>query len=257
MALNERITDWRGRRVWLVGASSGIGAALAGRLSAQGARLALSARSADKLADLASGLSGAVSVPLDVTSPGALASGREAVLEALGGIDLAIFNAGTYRPLRSWELDAAVARETVAVNLLGVMDGLAVVLPSMVGAGRGGVAIVGSVAGYGGLPKAVTYGPSKAALINLAEVLYLDLAPRGLSVWLIDPGFVDTPLTAGNDFEMPALISADEAAAQIMKGFASGGFEIHFPKRFTRVMKLLRLLPHRLYFPLIRKVTGL
>lgn len=257
MALNERIEDWQGRKVWLVGASSGIGEALARLLAERGALLALSARSADKLAALAAGLPGAVAVPLDVTRPGAMVDGRVEVVRALGGVDLVIFNAGTYRPLRSWELDPEAARETVEVNLLGVMDGLAAVVPAMVSAGRGGLAIVGSVAGYAGLPKAVTYGPTKAALINLAEVLYLDLAPKGLSIWLIDPGFVATPLTAGNDFEMPALISADEAARQIVKGFASGGFEIHFPKRFTLVLKLLRLLPHRLYFPMIRRLTGL
>jgi len=257
MALNERITDWQGRRVWLVGASSGIGEALARLLAARGAKLALSARSADTLVKLAADLPGSVSVPLDVTRPEAMVAGREAVVRALGGFDLVIFNAGTYRPLRSWELGPELARETVSVNLLGVTDGLAAVLPSMVNDGRGGIAVVGSVAGYAGLPRAVTYGPTKAALINLAEVLYLDLAPKGLSVWLIDPGFVATPLTAGNDFEMPALISADEAAREIVEGFASGSFEIHFPKRFTRLLKLLRLLPHSIYFPLIRKVTGL
>jgi len=126
------------------------------------------------------------------------------------------------------------------------------------GAGRTPhLSLVASVAGYRGLPRAMAYGPSKAALINFAETLYLDLAPRGVSVFLINPGFVATPLTARNDFEMPALISAEEAARRIIDGFASGRFEIHFPRRFTGVLKMLRMLPDRLYFHLISRRTGL
>ena len=140
---------------------------------------------------------------------------------------------------------------------MGVMYGAACVAPSFVKRGSGAIAVVGSVAGYGGLPKAVTYGPTKAALINLAETLYLDLAPRGLGVYLICPGFVSTPLTAQNDFHMPALISAETAADEILAGLSRGVFEIHFPKRFTRFLKVLQWLPRRLYFPLIRRATGL
>ena len=117
----------------------------------------------------------------------------------------------------------------------------------------GAIAIVGSVAGYRGLPRALAYGPSKAALINFAETLYLDLAPEGVSVFIINPGFVATPLSAQNDFDMPALISAEDAARRIVRGFAGGAFEIHFPQRFTRVMKLLRWLPDRLYFSLVSR----
>jgi short-subunit dehydrogenase len=122
--------------------------------------------------------------------------------------------------------------------------------------GHGQLAFVSSVAGYRGLPKALVYGPTKAALINFAETLWLDLAPRGVGVRVINPGFVATPLTAQNDFAMPALITPDEAASEILRGFATDAFEIHFPKHFTRLLKLLRLLPHRLYFPLIRRLTG-
>jgi short-subunit dehydrogenase len=112
------------------------------------------------------------------------------------------------------------------------------------------------VAGYRGLPKALAYGPGKAALINLAESLHIDLHPRGIGCWLINPGFVATPLTAQNTFEMPGLISAEAAAREIVKGFASGGFEMHFPRGFTRWMKMLRLLPERAYFRAVRAVTG-
>jgi NAD(P)-dependent dehydrogenase (short-subunit alcohol dehydrogenase family) len=123
--------------------------------------------------------------------------------------------------------------------------------------GSGRLAITASVAGYGGLPTGLVYGATKAALINFAETLYLDLAPRGVAVHLINPGFVKTPLTDLNEFKMPALIEASEAAREILAGIEAGAFEIHFPKRFTRVLKALNLLPYRAYFPLVHRITGL
>lgn len=257
MALNTPIRDWLGRRVWIVGASSGIGAALAEALAGLGARLALSARDAGRLAEVAARCPGAIIVPMDVTRAEDHPRAAEAVRQAFGAIDLAVFNAGTYRPMRAWELDSRELRATVATNLTGVMEGVAAVVPHMLTRRAGAIAVVASVAGYAGLPKAAIYGPTKAALINFAEVLYLDLAPRGIDVFLIDPGFVATPLTAQNDFRMPALIGAEEAARRIIAGFAHGRFEIHFPRRFTVAMKLLALLPRGLYFPLVRRMTGL
>lgn len=255
--LNPRIRNWRDKRVWLIGASSGIGAALAERLAAAGARVAISARREARLHAVAARCGGARVLPIDVTECGRLASAWDELRAEWGSADLVVFCVGTFHPRRSWEMTAESARATLTVNQLAVFDGVSAVLPSMLEAGSGGLVLVASVAGYGGLPQAVEYGPCKAALINLAEILYLDLAPRGLGVWLVDPGFVDTPLTAGNDFPMPALISADAAADEIVAGLASGEFEIHFPKRFTRVLKLLRLLPYRWYFPLVRRSTGL
>ena len=254
-SLNTPISDWQGRRVWIVGASSGIGAALAADLDARGARLALSARSAGRLRDVAEGMRDVMVLPLDVTDAGAFTPAMMQILDAWGGLDLVILNAGTYTPLRAWDLTTDTARQTVHTNLLGVMDGVAAVVPQMLRQQGGAIAIVGSVAGYRGLPKALAYGPSKAALINFAETLYLDLAPQGVSVFIINPGFVATPLSAQNDFDMPALISAEDAARRIVRGFAGGAFEIHFPQRFTRVMKLLRWLPDRLYFSLVSRGT--
>lgn len=256
MPSNVPIRDWRGKRVWIVGASSGIGAALAENLAARGARLALSARGVERLEALAARLPGALAIPMDVTREAAHEEALATIRDAWGGVDVVVFNAGTYRPLRAWELTSEIARETLQTNLLGVFDGLAAVLPTMLAQRSGAVVLVGSVAGYGGLPKALVYGPSKAALINLAECLHIDLVPRGVSVFLVNPGFVETALTAQNDFRMPALIGADEAARQIVAGLARGAFEIHFPKRFTRVLKLLRLLPRRAYFGLVRRATG-
>jgi NAD(P)-dependent dehydrogenase (short-subunit alcohol dehydrogenase family) len=138
---------------------------------------------------------------------------------------------------------------------LGALYLLDAVLPRLLGEGHGHISIVSSVAGYRGLPKGLAYGPTKAALINLAETLYVDLRASGIGVSLINPGFVATPATAQNDFEMPALITASQAAAEILAGWRKGEFEIHFPKRFTRWMKTLRLLPYTAFFALTSRLV--
>lgn len=250
--MNPKMTDWRERRVWLVGASTGIGAALARLLASQGARLALSARSVDKLRALE--IADAVLLPCDVTAVDSLAAARQVLQEAWGGIDLVVYLAGDYVPMRADEFDLARAEQVIDVNFNGALRLLATVLPDL--RPGGGIAFVASVAGYRGLPKALCYGPGKAALIHLAECLYLDLAPRGIGAWVINPGFVQTRLTAQNDFSMPALQTPEQAALAVLDGFRTGHFEIHFPKRFTRLLKLLSLLPYRWYFPLIRRITG-
>ena len=259
MPLNPPIRDWQGKRVWIVGASTGIGAALAVRLARSGARVALSARSRDKLEALATTLPGSLVLPLDVRNAGAQADAHATIIREWGGVDVTVFNAGTYAPMCADEFNLAHMDEHFAVNYHGVTNGLAAILPDYVNraAEHPVIAIVSSVAGFRGLPKSLAYGPSKAALINLAETLYLDLSPRGIAVTLICPGFVDTPLTKQNDFKMPALISPEVAAEEIVAGFARGEFEIHFPKRFTNWLKLMRHLPYGAYFAAIRKFTGL
>lgn len=252
MAANPRITDWRGHRVWLVGASAGIGAAMARELAHRGARLALSARSADKLAAL--GIADALLLPCDATDATALRVARDTLVMTLGGVDLVVYLAGDYVPMRAEEFDLATAERLLTVNFNGALRLAAAVLGDL--PPGGGIAFVASVAGYRGLPRALCYGPGKAALIHFAEVLHLDLAPRGIGVWAINPGFVATRLTAQNDFAMPALMTPEAAAAAAVDGLATGKFEIHFPKRFTRVLKLLSLLPYGLYFPAIRRFTG-
>ena len=241
MAMNPKIEDWQGRRVWLVGASSGIGAALAQALASRGARLALSARSAEKLAALDCG--DALRLPCDATDAAQIAEAHRRLLAAWGGIDLVVKT-----------FDLARAEAVVEVNFSGALRLAAAVLPSL--SEGSGLALVASVAGYRGLPKALCYGPGKAALIHLAECLHLELAPRGIGVWLINPGFVQTRLTAQNEFAMPALMTPDAAADAMIRGFATGHFEIHFPKRFTGLLKLVSRLPYRWYFPLIRRFTG-
>ena len=255
--LNPPLPAWPGARVWVIGASTGIGAAVARVLLARGARVALSARSADKLSEVAGTNANALVEPMDFTQTGSVASAWERIRAAWGGADLVLVVAGTHEEIRAWELTEAKARALLETNLHGVINAVAAVVPGLLAQGRGAIGIVSSVAGYGGLPKALVYGASKAALINFGEALYLDLHPKGLGVYLINPGFVRTPLTDRNEFPMPHLIGAEEAAAQIVAGLEAGDFEIHFPRAFTRRLKLLRLLPYRWYFAIVRKATGL
>ena len=255
--MNPKIGDWRDKRVWVIGASTGIGEACGHLLADLGARVAFSARSIDKLKDTVSGVARAIAVPLDVTDHASVAAAGAHIIAQWGGIDLVLVVAGGYNEMRADSFDLAAANRMIDLNLRGVFNCLDVVLPQLLGQGAGGIGIVASVAGYGGLPKALVYGPTKAALINLSESLYLDLRPRGIAVYQINPGFVATPLTAGNDFEMPALMTAHDAAGALVDGIEAGQFHIHFPKRFTNGLRLARLLPYRLYFWLIHKVTKL
>jgi len=253
MSLNPKLAEWAGQRVWLVGASTGIGAALARELTRRDARVAATARSARSLNTLGV----ACVAPADVTDRATLAAAHEQALAALGDIDCVFVNAGSHRPMRAWDFDAADAEALVRVNLIGALNTLALVAPRFAERGAGRIVVTASVAGYGGLPTSLVYGATNAALINLAETLYLDLAPRGVAVHVINPGFVKTPLTDLNPFEMPALIDSDTAARDILAGVARGEFETHFPKRFTRFLQCLNRLPYRWYFPLIHRLTGL
>lgn len=256
--LNPPIADWAGRRVWIVGASSGIGEALARALSARGARLALSARREPALQALvADACPDALALPLDVTDAAGVRQAAHRLEREWGGIDLVVWLAGTYAPMRAQDYDLDRARAMLDANLGGAMNGVAALLPLFGRQQGGALALVSSVAGYRGLPKSLAYGPGKAAVINLAETLWLDLSGEGIGVWLINPGFVATPLTAANDFPMPGLLTPAQAADAIIRGFARGRFEIHFPRRFTLWMQLLRLLPDRLYFAAVRRITGL
>ena len=256
MSLNPRIRDWSGRRVWLLGASSGIGLATARLLHGRGARVIVSARQAAALDDFVEAHPGSQALALDITDREAVRAAA-ARLVAEGPLDLVCYLAGHYRPMRAMDLDLDDALRHQQVNLSGVWHLLAALLPALLAQGHGHLSLVSSVAGFRGLPRSLAYGPTKAALINLAESLYLDLRPRGLGVSVITPGFVATPLTAGNDFPMPALLTPEQAAAEIVRGWERGNFMIHFPRRFSRFLLLLRLLPHSAYFALVRRFTGL
>jgi NAD(P)-dependent dehydrogenase (short-subunit alcohol dehydrogenase family) len=255
--MNPLIEDWAAQHVWVIGASTGIGAETARLLLASGAHVALSARNAVALEAVANGYRNALTITLDITDHASVLRARDSIIKQWQRIDLILVVAGGYNEMRADSFDLAQANKLFDLNVRGVFNCLDAVLPLLLKQGKGGIGIVSSVAGYRGLPKALIYGPSKAALINLAESLYLDLHPRGIGVYLINPGFVDTPLTAGNDFPMPGLVSASFAAQKIVTGIARGDFHIHFPRRFTNWLRLARLLPYRLYFWLIRMATGL
>jgi NADP-dependent 3-hydroxy acid dehydrogenase YdfG len=249
------ISSFSEKRIWVIGASSGIGEACARALIAAGAKVALSSRRVERLNQIAesASINQALVLPLDVTNESQLQKTYQTILDAWGGIDLMLFVSGVYTPLRADDFDIRIAEQTIDANLMGPMRAVALVLPEMLKAHSGHIAIVGSVAGYSGLPKALAYGPSKAAIINFCENLYYDLLPTGISVHMISPGFVATEATAQNDFEMPALISAEEAATEILSGIQNGEFDIHFPKRFSRFLKFLRILPYPLYFWIVRR----
>jgi len=251
--LNPPITDWNGKTVWIVGASTGIGRATAQALHARGARVVVSARKAEALAAFAQRHPGSRALPLDATNAAALRTAAAQLL-AQGPLDCVVYCAGHYQAMRANAMDVGEMVRHVEVNYLGALHLLDAVLPAMLARGAGHISLVGSVAGYRGLPQSLAYGPTKAALINLAETLYLDLHDKGIGVSIINPGFVQTPLTADNAFDMPALLTPEQAATAIVNGWQRGAFEIHFPKRFTLWLKALRVLPNRVYFYLMQRV---
>ncbi|ARN23185.1 SDR family NAD(P)-dependent oxidoreductase [Piscinibacter gummiphilus] len=257
MPLNPRLTDWRGRVVWIVGASSGIGRATASALHARGAQVVVTARNGPALQAFMALHPGSLAIAADACTPGTLRAAARQIVAARGRIDVAMYCAGHYKAMRAMDFDLDEALQHQQVNYVGALFLLDAVLPHLLAQGDGHVSLVSSVAGYRGLPQSLGYGPTKAALINLAQALYLDLHPRGLGVSVINPGFVRTQLTAQNDFAMPALISPETAADKILEGWAAGRFEIHFPKRFTWWMKALRHLGDGLYFTAVRRGTGL
>ncbi|MEI7514147.1 MAG: SDR family NAD(P)-dependent oxidoreductase [Betaproteobacteria bacterium] len=250
--LNPPMIDWHGKSVWVIGASSGIGRATAAALHARGARVTVSARKAQALNDFVAEHPGSAALPLDSTDPQAVHQCARALIVA-GAPDCVLYCAGHYRAMRASALDVTDMLRHLQVNYQGALYLLDALLPALRQRGSGHLAFVSSVAGYRGLPNSLAYGPTKAALTNLVEALYLDLQADGIAVSVINPGFVETPATAGNSFSMPGLITSAQAAQAILDGWARGKFEIHFPKRFTLWMKALRNMPNRWYFFLVRK----
>lgn len=246
---------------WITGGGTGLGRALALHMARRGWRVVVSGRRQAALDETVAGLPADApgrlyAVTADVTDPDGLRAAWPAVLAALDGeVDLAVLNAGTYQPISVDAFDPAVFAEHMRVNYMGVIHALNLALPPMLARGDGRIALVASVAGFRGLPKAAAYGPSKAALINLAESLRFDLEPRGISLSLVNPGFVRTPLTAGNRFHMPGLLEPEDAAERLYRGLVAGDFHISFPRRLAWWLRLARLLPYPLYFWLTRLTT--
>lgn len=244
------------RRVaWITGSSSGIGRSLAVRLAKNGWTVAASARGTAALEELARTAPHAIhAYPLDVTDAASTEATLAAIETELAPVSLAVFGAGTYRRETVESFDAGTIGEMVALNIMGTVNCLQVTMPRMVARRSGQIAVMASVSGYTGLPGAAGYGATKAALINMCEALYPELDRGGVRMTVINPGFVDTPLTRKNDFPMPFLISSDEAAGHIVRGLDRGQFEIVFPWKMMVAMRLLRALPHRFRFAVTRRM---
>jgi short-subunit dehydrogenase len=233
-------------RIWLTGASSGIGAATARELSARGHELFLTARAADKLATLPG-----EARPGDVTD-------REAMRRIAGEIapiDVALLGAGTYTPVTPETFRAEVFRSHIDVNVMGTVHCIEAVLPDMLGRGHGRIAVVASATAFAGLPRAEAYGATKAFLVSMCDSLRADLDGTGVGVTVINPGYVRTPLTDQNDFRMPFLIEADEAARIIADGLERARPEISFPLRMALAMKLLGAAPGAIARPYTARVA--
>lgn len=243
------------KRIWLIGASEGIGRDTAKRLAAGGALLCLSARNQERLDSLLQELEGTghSAACCDVTD---LQSMKEAyaIFREQGQVDVVMYNAGMYDPMawEAWDLQKNL--QTLDVNLNGAFRLVEVLREDIDASVLERIILVGSVAGYRGLPKSLAYGSSKAALNYLADGLRLDLEAKKVKLQLVTPGFVQTRLTDKNDFDMPMRISSEQAAEAIVAGIEKDVYEIHFPKRFTFIMKFLRLLPHWLYFFIAKKL---
>ncbi|KQS88476.1 MULTISPECIES: SDR family NAD(P)-dependent oxidoreductase [unclassified Rhizobium] len=244
---------------WVTGASSGIGRALALKLVQEGFNVVVTARDHEKLVHLqheSPGPGKIIVLDGDVTDPRDMERILAAIEYEHGSMALAVLNAGVYIPVHGEDMHREDFEKTFAVNLHGTVNCLLPAVRHMKARGHGQIAIVSSVTGYGGMPTSAAYGATKAALINMAESLKFDLDKAGIRLQIINPGFVDTPATARNAFAMPALVSPEEAADNIVSGLKSSGFEITFPKRFTYALKFLNLLPYGLYFWLMNRATG-
>ena len=246
--------------VWITGAGSGIGRALALRYLRTGAVVAGTARRVETLESLKTEAGAAGrrfhALPADLTDLAATRAVVTHIEVELGPVRLAVLNAGTHQPTPGRSFRAEAVQHLLNANVMTVANALDAVLPAMLTRQKGMVAINASLAGYRGLPSAAAYGASKAALINMAEALKLDLEDSGIDVRLISPGFIKTPLTDRNTFPMPFLMPVEKAAERLFQALEHGsGFEIVFPRRFAYMLKLLQLLPYRGYFPLVSRLT--
>ncbi|MDE2091509.1 MAG: SDR family NAD(P)-dependent oxidoreductase [Gammaproteobacteria bacterium] len=245
------------RIAWITGGGSGIGQALALRLVREGWTVAVSGRRREALQETARLATASVhAYPLDVGDLAAMRQAAAHIESELGPIGLVVLNAGFGRFVKLDNLRAETFANHMRVNYLGVVNGIDAVLAYFRKRRAGHIVIVASVAGYRGLPSTAAYGPTKAALINLAESLYFDLQREGILISICNPGFVRTPMTAENRAPMPFLMNLTDATEALYSGIMQQKFEIAFPRRFVLLLKLFRCLPYALYFPVMRKFTG-
>ncbi len=241
--------DWAGKRYWIVGASEGLGRALAVLMSRSGVELVLSARSEDRLHDLAEELPGrARVVPCDVADVASV----ERAVDAAGEIDGIVYLAAVYWPMKAIEWDPAKAEAMADINLGGCLRVIGRVLPAMVRRGHGHVVLTGSLSGYRGLPGNIGYGTTKAAIMNLAESMRADLMDSGVEVQLVNPGFIRTRLTEKNDFAMPGLMEPEAAARKVFEHMNGDALSRAFPFWFSLVFRMGRFLPDALWYRIFR-----
>tara|TARA_A100001035_G_C27639023_1_gene433660 strand:+ start:42 stop:800 length:759 start_codon:yes stop_codon:yes gene_type:complete len=242
--------------IWITGASTGIGKALAIKFSKNGWRVAISARRLELLEEISKKNENIFSFPLDVTNKDECSKVFSEIKNKFGQIDLCIFSTGTWDPKKEKEIDVEQIENVMKVNFFGTVNSIKSVEKYFKELGKGHISIVSSIAGYRGLPNSTGYGPSKSALNNLTESLYFDFKRYGVRVSLISPGFIKTPMTDKNDFKMPFLKTTEYAAEKIYDGLVNtNAFEIHFPKQLTIIIKILKILPNWLYLRLVGKLT--
>jgi len=244
------------KKIWITGASTGIGKALAIKFANEGWTVAVSARRENLLLDLCKVNPNIHSFPLDVSNSEETKITFENIIKKLNDIDICVFATGIYDPNTEKEINIQKMQEVMKINFFGTVNCVKAIEKNFKDKKKGHISIVSSVAGYGGLPNSSGYGPSKAALINLAESLYFDFKKYNVRVSLISPGFIKTPMSDKNKFKMPFIKSAEYAANKIYNGLIkSNAFEITFPKELTLIMKVFKILPYRIYFYLISKTT--
>ena len=243
------------KKIWITGASSGIGKAVAEKFAKEGWKVAVSARRKEIL-DIMAQDQNISSFPLDITNRDQINNVFKNILNEFGDLDLCLFSSGTYEPKDEQSIDPNKIKNVINVNFLGVIDCVKTVEQYFKNKKSGHISIVSSIAGYRGLPNSSGYGPSKAALTNFTESIYFDFKKFGVRVSIISPGFIKTPLTDKNEFSMPFLKTPDYAAEKIFNGLVkSNAFEIHFPKGLTLVLKFLRILPYKLYLVIVDKLV--
>ena len=244
------------KKIWITGASSGIGKAVAIKFAKEGWQVVASARTEKLLNDLSQLNNNIYPYPLDVTDKNRCKDVFKEILSKFQNIDICFFCTGTWDPNKEKDIDMDQIEKTINVNFFGTLNCIKTVEEYFKNKKSGQISIVSSIAGYRGLPNSSGYGPSKAALINLAESLYFDFKRHGVRVSLISPGFIKTPMTDKNDFKMPFLKSPEFAAEKIYNGLVnSKSFEIDFPKQLTITLKLLKILPIKLYFKIVERMT--
>lgn len=241
--------NWNGKRYWLVGASEGLGRALAFQLSAAGADLVVSARSKDRLDELVAELPGsATSLPLDISSDESV----EVAGKSLGHVDGIVFLAGVYWPMSALEWDSGKAKAMADINFTGAFRVLDQVMPEFIKRDAGHIVITGSLSGFRGLPRAIGYSASKAGVMCLAESLYSDLRKSGIKVQVANPGFIKTRLTEKNNFEMPFIMTPEDAAKAMVKHMESNRFKVSFPLLFSLLFRFSQFWPDWLYYRVFR-----